>query len=253
MAGRRAGLHYRGPNRINPTEQRPCLTCGISMTIGGRKGRPKRTRYCSLRCVQSKNRRERTCLMCGAVFVRRGQGQPKYCSLACTGAHRRRTAKNAGQKCSRCSVEFYATTKRVYCGDACRIEAMRARRYVTGESHPLYKGSGILGNGYAWVLDPSGARTNAGKPCRRYTHIVIMERALGRRINPGEVVHHLNGVKHDNRPENLLVLTSSEHRQVHHWYSEEYQREHDAIGDLRDKTLAFLESLRAESEEKMAI
>ena len=42
-------------------------------------------------------------------------------------------------------------------------------------------------------------------------HRLMMEQALGRYLEPDEVVHHLNGVKSDNRLENLVMLLKQQH------------------------------------------
>ena len=50
----------------------------------------------------------------------------------------------------------------------------------------------------------------------RPAHVVLMEEVLGRPLRPDEVVHHINGIKDDNRLENLQLMDKREHTRLHH-------------------------------------
>lgn len=55
-----------------------------------------------------------------------------------------------------------------------------------------------------------------GKSFAMFEHVAVMEKRIGRSIQRPEVVHHINGVKSDNRPENLyLCRDAAHHRMVH--------------------------------------
>ena len=47
-----------------------------------------------------------------------------------------------------------------------------------------------------------------------YEHRLIVEGILGRYLTTQEHVHHINGTRWDNRPENLQVLSASDHGKI---------------------------------------
>ena len=59
----------------------------------------------------------------------------------------------------------------------------------------------------------------------RGLHVVLKEAELGRRLLPGEVVHHDDENKHNNTPSNLVLMTRAEHAR-HHRLQEQKRKNH---------------------------
>lgn len=111
-----------------------------------------------------------------------------YCSQLCSAIARRINKERA---CRCCGSLFYARVREVkkgygiYCSDKCR------RQYQT-EHSPIY------------------ARRQG-----KYVHRMVAAKKLGRELLPGEEVHHLDGNKRNNIPENLIVIPShTEHMKL---------------------------------------
>jgi len=47
-------------------------------------------------------------------------------------------------------------------------------------------------------------------------HRLVMEEKIGRYLDPKEIVHHINHIKDDNRPENLMLFKSNKDHMKNH-------------------------------------
>lgn len=84
------------------------------------------------------------------------------------------------------------------------------------------RNTGPIGDGYGYIFLYMPDHHLANKAGYVRQHRLVMENKLGRRLRPGEIVHHVNGVKDDNRPGNLMVATRSEHVRLDKgWWKDE--------------------------------
>lgn len=85
---------------------------------------------------------------------------------------------------------------------------------VSREKNPFWKGGRRkTTNGYIMINVPNHPRSYRNEV---YEHIVVAEKKIGRYLNKGETVHHINRIRDDNRQENLMVFkNSSDHMKIH--------------------------------------
>lgn len=101
------------------------------------------------------------------------------------------------------------------CSKTCRqVLNGRAGRGVSGRrGQARFKGGRYLEQeGYVMA----SAKNHRFQRRVRYLreHVMVMELAIGRRLHQTECVHHINGVKTDNRLVNLQLMTFKEHSRL---------------------------------------
>jgi len=85
---------------------------------------------------------------------------------------------------------------------------------ISGINSPNWKGGKYKRNGYVFRYKPEHPFPN---DCKKYVaeHRLVMEEKIGRYLTKDEMVHHLNGIRDDNRIENLQLLLKNQHHCGH--------------------------------------
>lgn len=134
---------------------------------------------------------------CTAVTVVRGMCGAHYQSSLINGS-------NGARPCAIDGCRWYTFR------DLCGTHAQRKRLH--GSPHVVLRRENGTGHvnvaGYRQYYDPTDP--NANRHGNVLEHRAVMSRVLGRPLLPTENVHHLNGNRADNRPENLELWVKSQ-------------------------------------------
>lgn len=124
---------------------------------------------------------------------------------------RRRVTSYSGASCSVVNCHDTATDRGM-----CGRHGQRMRRYGDPE-YITSEDVRRINNRQSQLIRCREVRpTTYRKFFGRHTHRVVAEAKIGRPLAPGEIVHHRNEDRHDNRDSNLEVLKSqSDHTKRH--------------------------------------
>ena len=116
------------------------------------------------------------------------------------------------QKLSQAAIAKKYSVSQVTVSRWLRNYGIPTRRSQPGSLHPAWRGGTKRSNGRYKVLRPEHPRADGGGYV--YRNIVVWEDTNKKRVPSGYQVHHLNGIKSDDRPENLVAIPA---RDNHVW------------------------------------
>ena len=161
--------------------------------------------------------------------------------------------------CPICGKKFhlkpYAIKKNKmhFCSKKCHNEAKKTyfagennHQYgLRGKDNPTWNGGRKMSRYGYWQVQCVGHPFGVGRSDYVLEHRLVAEQYLlteensvvidGKRyLSPDFIVHHKNGIRTDNRPENLEVMHKGEHTRIHNIQTVE-NRERDILGRFLPK------------------
>lgn len=221
-----AGLRKRKP----PKPMKQCLQCGgdFRLEFG-------RQRFCSHPCAATwmhaqrpKTTQKDDTLLVNADNPRYTQddsGQWWYLPVSYRGTPHSRTRASVAE-CARCGQRFLKTVYSkdvLHCSKRCGVQSAveQGRKVGIGDKSHQWTGGRLERGGYVLVYAPD--HHSVAGTSRRYVmeHRLVMEQKEGRPLKRHEQVHHVNGIRNDNRPENLELWAKQQPsgQRVHEQFS----------------------------------
>jgi hypothetical protein len=168
--------------------------------------------------------KENQCILCDKLFVpSKWHPDQKACSEKCRNVARGRisrgfTPKKLKINCAVCENEFLQKhlNNSKYCSPSCKklgvfrqykgLPIKGPRKHVHGTGHITSNGYRIISKNHPNAKCRS---PNSGKG-QIMEHVWIMSNHIGRPLEKHENVHHKNGIRDDNRIENLELWSRSQ-------------------------------------------
>jgi hypothetical protein len=115
--------------------------------------------------------------------------------------------------CRHCAVVLSASLRR---GKPAWNKGQKLPLNQRGKNHASWNGGRYISNdGYVMLYCPSSSSSKSKWNSYKKEHILVVTNFLGRKLAKGEIVHHIDGIKINNKIENLFLTNHKGHRIAH--------------------------------------
>ena len=160
----------------------------------------------------------------GMIPWNKGKGEmanPKICLFCKSEFYSRvKTRKFCSLKCSQLNPIDDSTRKKLseyHKENPVKYWLGKSNPHVTGEKNNKWTGGKTSRDGYIYTLSKNHPHHNNENYVK--DHRLVAEKILQRYLFPSEIIHHINGIKNDNRPENLYLFLNIKEHSRHHGYT----------------------------------